>query len=315
MSTARAFIFPGQGSQTPGMGRAVRDAFPTAAETWEEVDDALSFALSRLAFEGPDTDLTRTEFAQPALLTHSLALLRVMEREGGVSIASAAKYVAGHSLGEYTALTAAGAFPLADAVRLVRRRGRAMQAAVPVGEGGMAALVGGDLAGADALIAAAAEGDVLEIGNDNAPGQVVVSGAAAAVDRAAAMAREHGFRRAIRLTVSAPFHCALMEPAAQEMRTALADQTIRPPALPVIANVSGELMDDPASIRNLLVAQVTGRVRWRESMERLRQAEVGTLIEVGPGAVLAGLARRSDRSFKTMNVAEPEDLEALLRVL
>ncbi len=315
MSTARAFIFPGQGSQTPGMGRAVRDAFPTAAETWEEVDDALSFALSRLAFEGPEADLTRTEFAQPALLTHSLALLRVMEREGAVSIASAAKYVAGHSLGEYTALTAAGAFPLADAVRLVRRRGRAMQAAVPVGEGGMAALIGGDLAAADALIAAAAVGDVLEIGNDNAPGQVVVSGAATAVDRAAALAREHGFRHAIRLTVSAPFHCALMEPAAQEMKTALGDQAIRPPAVPVIANVSGEPMDDPASIRELLVAQVTGRVRWRESMERLRQDEVGTLIEVGPGAVLAGLARRIDRSFETMNVAEPEDLEDLLRVL
>lgn len=297
------------------MGRAVRDAFPTAAETWEEVDDALSFALSRLAFEGPEADLTRTEFAQPALLTHSLAMLRVMEREGGVSIASAAKYVAGHSLGEYTALTAAGAFPLADAVRLVRRRGRAMQAAVPVGEGGMAALVGGDLAAADALIAATAEGEVLEIGNDNAPGQVVVSGAATAVDRAAELAREHGFRRAIRLTVSAPFHCALMEPAAQEMRTALDDQTIRPPAVPVIANVSGEPMDDPATIRELLVAQVTGRVRWRESMERLRQDEVGTLIEVGPGAVLAGLARRIDRSFELMNVAEPEDLETLLRVL
>lgn len=190
-----------------------------------------------------------------------------------------------------------------------------MQAAVPVGEGGMAALIGGDLAAADALIAAAADGDVLEIGNDNAPGQVVVSGAATAVDRAAALAREHGFRHAIRLTVSAPFHCALMEPAAQEMKTALGDQAIRPPAVPVIANVSGEPMDDPASIRELLVAQVTGRVRWRESMERLRQDEVGTLIEVGPGAVLAGLARRIDRSFETMNVAEPEDLEDLLRVL
>jgi [acyl-carrier-protein] S-malonyltransferase len=297
------------------MGRAVRDAFPAAAETWEEVDDALSFALSRLAFEGPDADLTRTEFAQPALLTHSLALLRVMEREGGVTIARAAQYAAGHSLGEYTALTAAGSFPLADAARLVRRRGQAMQAAVPVGEGAMAALIGADLAAADALVVAAAAGDVLAIGNDNAPGQIVVSGTAAAVDRAAALAPEHGFRRAIHLTVSAPFHCPLMEPAAREMEEALAGLTIRPPAISVIANVNADVMGAPAMIRDVLVAQVTERVRWRESMERLRQDGVETLVEIGPGKVLSGLARRIDRNFETMNVAEPEDLEALLRAL
>ena len=297
------------------MGRAVRDAFPAAAETWEEVDDALSFALSRLAFEGPDADLTRTEFAQPALLTHSLALLRVMEREGGVTIARGAQYAAGHSLGEYTALTAAGSFSLPDAVRLVRRRGQAMQAAVPVGKGAMAALIGADLAAADTLVSAAAEGDVLEIGNDNAPGQVVVSGTAAAVDRAAALAPEHGFRQAIRLTVSAPFHCALMEPAAREMEEALAGLTIRPPAISVIANVNADAMGAPAMIRELLVAQVTGRVRWRESMERLRQNGVEALVEIGPGRVLSGLARRIDRSFETTNVAEPEDLEALMRAL
>lgn len=297
------------------MGRAVRDAFPAAAETWEEVDDALSFALSRLAFEGPDADLTRTEFAQPALLTHSLALLRVMEREGGVTIARAAQYTAGHSLGEYTALTAAGSFSLADAVRLVRRRGQAMQAAVPVGEGAMAALVGADLAAAEALVAAAAAGDVLAIGNDNAPGQVVVSGTTAAVDRAAALAPEHGFRRVIHLTVSAPFHCTLMEPAAREMEEALDGLTIRPPAISVIANVNAEAMGAPATIRDLLVAQVTGRVRWRESMEQLRQDGVEVLVEIGPGKVLSGLARRIDRGFETMNVAEPEDLEALMRAL
>ena len=315
MSAARAFVFPGQGSQAPGMGRAVRDAFPAAAETWEEVDDALSFALSKLAFEGPEADLTRTEFAQPALLTHSLALLRVLEREGGVTVARAAGHAAGHSLGEYTALTAAGAFALADAVRLVRRRGQAMQAAVPVGEGAMAALIGADLAAADALVAAAAEGDVLAIGNDNAPGQVVVSGAAAAVDRAAALAPEHGFRRAVRLSVSAPFHCALMAPAARAMEEALAALTIRPPAVPVIANVNAEAMGAPAAIRELLVAQVTGRVRWRESMERLRRDGVEALVEVGPGAVLTGLARRIDRGFETTNVAEPDDLDALMRAL
>lgn len=297
------------------MGRAVRDAFPTAAETWEEVDDALSFALSRLAFEGPEVDLTRTEFAQPALLTHSLALLRVMEREGGVTIARATRYAAGHSLGEYTALTAAGSFSLPDAVRLVRRRGQAMQAAVPVGKGAMVALIGADLAAADALVAAAAAGDVLAIGNDNAPGQVAVSGTAAAVERAAALAPEHGFRRAIRLTVSAPFHCALMEPAAREMAEALAGLTIRSPSVSVIANVNAEAMGAPATIRELLVEQVTGRVRWRESMERLRQDGVEVLVEIGPGKVLAGLARRIDRSFETMNVAEPEDLEALMRAL
>ncbi len=315
MATACAFVFPGQGSQTPGMGRAVRDAFPTAAETWEEVDDALSFALSRLVFEGSGSELTRTEFAQPALLTVSLALCRVMERDGGVALTRAARYAAGHSLGEYTALAAAGTFALADAVRLVRRRGRAMQAAVPEGQGAMAALIGGDLAGADALVADAADGDALAIGNDNAPGQVVVSGTAAAVDRAVTSAPRHGFRRAIRLAVSAPFHCDLMEPAARAMEAALANLRLRPPTVPVIANVDAGPVNDPAAIRERLVAQVTGRVRWRESVERLRRGGVDMVVEVGPGQVLTGLAKRIDRSLETMNVAEPEDLDALFRVL
>ena len=297
------------------MGRAVRDAFPVAAETWEEVDDALSFRLSRLAFEGPDADLTRTEFAQPALLTHSIALIRVMESGASAPLGRIAKYVAGHSLGEYTALTAAGALPLPDAVRLVRRRGQAMQEAVPVGEGSMAAMLGADLATADAIVEAAAGNDVLAIGNDNAPGQVVVSGATAAVERAVELAPDLGVRRAIRLDVSAPFHCLLMEPAARVMAAALAERSIEPPAVPVVANISATPTSDPATIRQLLIEQVTGRVRWRESVERLRQDGVETLVEIGPGKVLSGLARRIDRSLGTMALAEPEDLDAFMQTL
>ncbi len=297
------------------MGRAVRDAFPVAAETWEEVDDALSFALSRLVFEGSEAELTRTEFAQPALLTVSMALCRVLERDGGVALAGAARCAAGHSLGEYTALTAARTFALADAVRLVRHRGRAMQAAVPEGQGAMAALMGGDLNGADALIAAAAGGDVLAIGNDNAPGQVVVSGSADAVGRAVTLAPQHGFRRAVPLAVSAPFHCSLMEPAARAMEETLASLQLRPPVIPVVANVNASPIEDPSTIRKLLVDQVTGRVRWRESMERMDQDGVNLAIEVGPGKVLTGLARRIDRNLKTMAVSEPEDLDTLFRSL
>ena len=297
------------------MGRAVRNAFPVAAETWEEVDDALSFRLSRLAFEGPDEDLTRTEFAQPALLTHSMALIRVIECDGGAPLGRTAKYVAGHSLGEYTALTAAGALPLADAVRLVRRRGQAMQEAVPVGEGAMAAMLGADLATAAAIVEAAGGDDVLAIGNDNAPGQVVVSGTTAAVERAVKLAPDLGVRRAIRLDVSAPFHCPLMEPAARVMAAALAKRPIEPPAVPVVANISAAPTSDPATIRQLLIEQVTGRVRWRESMERLRQDGVETLVEIGPGKVLSSLARRIDRSLGTMALAEPEDLDAFLQTL
>lgn len=315
MSSSRAFVFPGQGSQTPGMGRNVRDAFPVAAETWEEVDDALSFGLSRLAFEGPEEDLTRTEFAQPALLTHSMALIRVMERDGGATLGRTAKYVAGHSLGEYTALTAAGALRLAEAVRLVRRRGQAMQEAVPMGDGAMAALLGADLATVDAIVEAAGGDDILAIGNDNAPGQIVVSGATAAIERAVEMAPDHGVRRAIRLHVSAPFHCLLMEPAARVMAAALAEQPIEPPVVPVVANISATPTSNPATIRQLLIEQVTGRVRWRESVERLRRDGVETLVEIGPGKVLSGLARRIDRSIGTMAVAEPEDLNAFMQAL
>ncbi len=315
MSVTRALVFPGQGSQTPGMGRAIRDAHATAAETWEEADDALSFALSRLAFEGPPEELTRTEHAQPALLTHSMAIMRVLERDAGLSLPRLGAYVAGHSLGEYTALTAAGAFQLADAVRLVRRRGQAMQNAVPVGNGAMAALIGADPAIAAELVTLAAKDDVLAVGNDNAPGQVVVSGAAAAVDRVAAIAPDHGVKRVIRLDVSAPFHCPLMAPAAEVMDGALASLDIQPPAVPVIANVDAEPVTDPAGIRERLVAQVTGCVRWRQSMEWLRDHQIDSLVEVGPGRVLSGLARRIDRSFAVTAISEPDDLDVLMRTV
>ncbi len=264
-----AFVFPGQGSQAVGMGRALAEAFASARHVFDEVDDALGQRLSTLMFEGPETDLTLTENAQPALMTVSLATLRVLEGEGGWKLSSKAGFVAGHSLGEYSALAAAGAISLADAARLLKRRGRAMQRAVPVGEGAMAALLGLDLPAAQEVAAAASQGEICACANDNAPGQVVVSGARAAVERAIAIAGEKGAKRSILLPVSAPFHCQLIATAGGEMEEALAGVSLAPPTVPVIANVTAAPVSDPETIRRLLVEQITGMVRWRESVMRL----------------------------------------------
>jgi [acyl-carrier-protein] S-malonyltransferase len=315
----RAFVFPGQGSQAVGMGRALASAFPAAREVFEEVDEALKQKLSRLMFEGPAETLTLTENAQPALMAHSLAILRVLEREGGLALPEAAILVAGHSLGEYSALAAARAFDLATCARLLRLRGEAMQNAVPPGEGAMAALLGVTLAKAEALCAAAAEGpdgrEVLEPANDNGGGQVVISGAAAAVERAIALAPERGVKRAMRLAVSAPFHCALMAPAAAVMEQALAGTAICPPVVPLIANVTAAKATEPDEIRSLLVRQVTATVRWRESVKAMRAMGVDTVVELGTGRVLAGLARRIDQDLAAISIGTPEEVEAFLKTV
>ena len=310
-----AFVFPGQGSQAVGMGRALAEAFPSARHVFDEVDDALGQRLSTLMFEGPESDLTLTENAQPALMAVSLAVLRLLEGEGGWKLSAKAGFVSGHSLGEYSALAAAGAITLADAARLLKRRGRAMQRAVPVGEGAMAALLGLDLAVAQEVAAAASQGEVCACANDNAPGQVVVSGAKAAVERAIAIAGEKGAKRSILLPVSAPFHCQLMAPAAREMEEALAEITLAPPTVPLIANVTAAPVSDPETIRRLLVEQVTGMVRWRESVMRLKTEGVGRLVELGAGKVLAGLAKRIDREIEASSVGQPAEIEPALKSL
>ena len=311
----RAFVFPGQGSQAVGMGRALAEAFPAARLVFEEVDEALKQKLSRLMFEGPEADLTLTENAQPALMAVSLAVVRVIEAEGGVTLADKGAFVAGHSLGEYSALAAAGALRLADAARLLKRRGLAMQRAVPVGEGAMAALLGLDLPAAQEIAAAAAGADICATANDNAPGQVVVSGHKAAVERAIALAGERGARRSVLLPVSAPFHCALMQPAADEMAEALADVAVAVPALPLVANVTAAAVSDAETIRGLLVRQVTGMVRWRESVLYMRDNGVESLIELGAGKVLSGLARRIDRDLAAAAAGVPDEVEAVLKTL
>ncbi|MDA0675219.1 MAG: ACP S-malonyltransferase [Proteobacteria bacterium] len=313
--TKRAFVFPGQGSQAVGMGLALGQAFAPAREVFEEVDDALDQALSRLMFEGPDEDLRLTENAQPALMAVSLAVVRVIEREGGRTLASACSFVAGHSLGEYSALCAAGTFSLADAARLLRTRGRAMQQAVPVGEGAMAALLGLDLEAARAVAQDAAEGDVCQAANDNAPGQVVVSGTRAAVERAIALAAERGAKRSILLPVSAPFHCALMEPAARVMAEALAAVRMTAPSVPLVGNVVASALIEVDAIRARLVDQVTGLVRWRESMLYLKDQGVEEIVELGAGKVLSGLARRIDPELRGSAVNGPADIEALIAQL
>jgi [acyl-carrier-protein] S-malonyltransferase len=297
------------------MGKSLAEAFPVARHLFEEVDEALKQKLSRLMFEGPDSDLTLTENAQPALMAVSLAVVRVIEGEGGVRLADKGAFVAGHSLGEYSALAAAGALALADAARLLKRRGQAMQRAVPVGEGAMAALLGLDLEAAVEVAAAAAGKDVCSTANDNAPGQVVVSGHKAAVERAIALAGERGARRSVLLPVSAPFHCALMQPAADEMAEALAGVTLNAPALPLVANVTASRVSDPETIRALLVRQVTGMVRWRESVLYMKDQGVESLVELGAGKVLAGLGRRIDRDLATASAGTPEEIEAVLTTL
>lgn len=309
----RAFVFPGQGSQAVGMGRELAEAFPVARHCFQEVDEALGQNLTRLMFEGPEDQLTLTENAQPALMAMSMAVMRVLEREGGQTLPGAAAFVAGHSLGEYSALCAAGALTLADTARLLRLRGQAMQKAVPVGVGAMAAILGADLEAALEIAAAAAQGEVCAAANDNAPGQVVVSGHKAAVERAMAIAAERGFKRAILLPVSAPFHCPLMQPAADRMAEALADVAIRAPLVPVVANVTASAVTDPAEIRRLLVEQVTGAVRWRESVLYMKGQGVARVVELGAGKVLAGLVKRIDKDLVATSVGTPADVEAFLK--
>jgi [acyl-carrier-protein] S-malonyltransferase len=308
-----AFIFPGQGSQAVGMGAELAKSYPAARAVFEEVDAALSQNLSKLMWEGPEADLTLTENAQPALMAVSLAAMRVLG-EKGLKLPGKIAYVAGHSLGEYSALAAAGALSLADTARLLKTRGRAMQVAVPVGQGAMAALLGADLGQAQELAKAAAEGDVCEAANDNAPGQVVISGAKAAIDRAVALAPKFGARRAVLLPVSAPFHCALMQPAADVMREALAKVTIAAPAVPLISNVLASPISDPEQIRARLIEQVTGMVRWRETMLYLKANGVATVYEVGAGRVLSGIARRFDE-IEARSVGTPEEVEAAAAAL
>ena len=310
----RAFIFPGQGSQSVGMGRALAEASPHAREVFGEVDEALGQHLYRLMTEGPESDLTLTENAQPAIMANAIAVLRVIEREGGVRLADKADFVAGHSLGEYTALCASGAFDLSTTARLLKLRGQAMQAAVPVGEGAMAALLGADRTKAQAIADAAAEGEVCTVANDNDPGQVVISGARTAIERAVAIAKDHGAKRAVLLPVSAPFHCPLMQPAADAMEAALADAPMQAPLVPVFANVTAAPVADPAVIRALLVEQVTGMVRWRESVAAMWDAGVTDYVELG-GKVLGPMVKRTAPDATTTSVIAMDDIEALLKAL
>lgn len=304
----RAFTFPGQGAQTVGMGRDLAEAYPAARAVFAEVDEALGEPLSTLIWEGSQDDLTLTENAQPALMATSIAATRALEAEG-VPV-TAARFVAGHSLGEYTALCAAGSLSLADTARLLRVRGRAMQSATPVGVGAMAALLGLDFRAAAEIAAEAADGEVCQAANDNDPGQVVVSGHRGAVERAVELAKARGAKRAVLLPVSAPFHCALMQPAADAMAEALEGVEISAPAVPLVANVRAEAVSDPAEIKALLVQQVTGSVRWRESVLWMAAQGVTEVVEIGAGKALSGMARRIDRALQTVAVNGPEDVRA-----
>ena len=309
----QVFVFPGQGSQSVGMGKALAEAFPTAREVFGEVDEALGQHLTRLMFEGPEDQLTLTENAQPALMAVSMAVMRVLAKDGNFDLGAKAAYVAGHSLGEYSALAAAGAFSLADAARLLRLRGRSMQEATPVGIGAMAAILALDYEAVAAIAAEAAGDEVCAAANDNAPGQVVVSGHKAAVERAMALATEKGARRAVLLPVSAPFHCALMAPAAEVMAAALAEARIQAPVVPLVANVKAAAVSDPDEIRDLLVRQVTGTVRWRESVQWMKAQGVERLVEAGAGKVLAGLTKRIDGDLTALSLNTPADIEAFLK--
>ena len=319
-----AFIFPGQGSQSVGMGRDLAAAFSAAREVFDEVDDALRQRLSKLMFEGPAEDLTLTENAQPALMAVSLAVLRVLEHQGGISVAERAALVAGHSLGEYSALAAAGALGVAATARLLRLRGQAMQAAVPAGEGAMAALLGVEMPACAEICAEAAlwrrEGQpdvtqVVQPANDNGGGQVVISGHREAVERAIEIARARGIKRAMLLPVSAPFHCALMQPAADAMQRALEDVTLAAPIVPLIANVTAAKATRPEEIKRLLVAQVTGTVRWRESVAAAVEMGVDSFVELGAGKVLTGLVKRIAPDARGLNAGNPAEIEALLKVI
>jgi [acyl-carrier-protein] S-malonyltransferase len=306
----RAFIFPGQGSQSVGMGKALADAFPQAKAVFDEVDEALSQKLSTLMWEGPAEELTLTANTQPALMAVSLAAIRVLEAEAGLDLKSNAAFVAGHSLGEYSALAAAGSLSVTDTARLLRVRGNAMQNAVPVGQGAMAALLGLEYEAALEVAREAAQGEVCDAANDNGGAQVVVSGHKAAVERAVAIAQTKGAKRAVMLAVSAPFHCALMQPAADAMREALAAVTVNAPVVPVVANVEAAPITDPAAIRDALVRQVTGTVRWRESVAYMAAQGVESFYEVGSGKVLTGLVKRIAAGASSAAIGSPEDVAA-----
>jgi [acyl-carrier-protein] S-malonyltransferase len=311
----RAFVFPGQGSQTVGMGKELADAFPAAKAVFNEVDDTLGQNLSSIMFKGPDEDLVLTENTQPALLACSIAVLRVLESEGGFKIADHGQFVAGHSLGEYSALCAAGTFSLSDAVKLVKIRGKAMQIAVPLGEGAMAALIGLEALDAEAVVEEAAQGDVCDFANDNASGQVVVSGATAAVERALVIAKEHGAKRALLLPVSAPFHCAMMQSAADVMAGALGDIQMNDPIIPLIANVTAQEVTTANEARELLIKQVCGRVRWREGALYMKSQGVSELVEIGHGKVLSGMAKRIDKELSGRAIGSAETIEKFLKTL
>ncbi|WP_010186334.1 ACP S-malonyltransferase [Sphingomonas sp. PAMC 26605] len=310
----RAFIFPGQGSQSVGMGKALAEASAVARAVFQEVDEALGQHLFRLMTDGPEDQLQLTENAQPAIMANAIATLRVLEEEGGVRLADKADYVAGHSLGEYSALCAAGAIDLATTAKLLKLRGQAMQAAVPVGIGAMAALLGADVEKARAIAEAAAEGEVCTVANDNDPSQVVISGHRGAIERAVALAKEMGAKRAVLLPVSAPFHCVLMQPAADAMETALAEARIHAPLVPLFANVTAAAVGDADTIRRLLVEQVTGMVRWRESVLALQVAGVERFVEFG-GKVLTPMVKRIAGDVEAVSVVTMDDVEALAKVL
>ncbi|AVX04967.1 ACP S-malonyltransferase [Maritalea myrionectae] len=313
--SSTAFTFPGQGSQAVGMGQELAENFDVAKKVFEEVDDALQTKLSSIMFGGPDETLRLTENAQPALMAVSMAVIRVLESKG-VHVGDVAKYVAGHSLGEYSALCAAGALSIGDTARLLQVRGRAMQQAVPVGEGAMAAILGLEYADVEDVVQAAAQGSVVEVANDNAPGQIVVSGAASAVERAVEMAKAKGAKRAMLLPVSAPFHCTMMGPAAEAMEAALASADLKEPVVPVVSNVLAAPISDPSEIKKRLVEQVCGKVRWSQSVEWMTgEGGIDTLVELGTGKVLTGLARRINRDAKAIAVNTPADIDSLVESL
>jgi [acyl-carrier-protein] S-malonyltransferase len=309
-------LFPGQGSQKVGMGKDLADAFAPAREVFQEVDDALSQKLSKLMWEGPEADLTLTENAQPAIMAHSMAIVRILEKEMGLDVGKHARLVAGHSLGEYSALCADGAFTLAETARLLKIRGQAMQSAVPAGEGGMTALIGADIEQAESVAAeASAAGGICVVANDNAPGQVVISGTMDALARAGEIAKAKGIKRAMPLSVSAPFHSPLMQPAADRMAEELGKITIRPPAVMVLANVAAAPAHKPETIRRLLIEQITGRVRWRESILTLKDQGIDTTVEFGGNKVLTGMVKRIEPSLQMITLDSPADLEAFGKAL
>ncbi|TDQ63651.1 [acyl-carrier-protein] S-malonyltransferase [Maritalea mobilis] len=313
--SSTAFTFPGQGSQAVGMGQELAEHYDVAKKVFEEVDDALQTKLSSIMFEGPDETLRLTENAQPALMAVSMAVIRVLESKG-VNVGDVAKYVAGHSLGEYSALCAAGALSIADTARLLQVRGRAMQQAVPVGEGAMAAILGLEYADVEEVVQAAGQGAVVEVANDNAPGQIVVSGAASAVERAVEMAKAKGAKRAMLLPVSAPFHCTMMGPAAEAMEAALASADVKEPVVPVVSNVLAAPISDPSEIKKRLVEQVCGKVRWSQSVSWMTgEGGIDTLVELGTGKVLTGLARRINRDANALAINTPDDIEKYVESL